>query len=292
MYNNNEPESLDDIFPMGLPIGQSKPNLTVNFVGGRQITSWKTAKGLAVLKGNVYPNFSLYEYGDWIHNQITLQELGEINFEEEEEYNLIIGNYAAPSWIIALRLCQSQPECDFFKAYIEKYAIPYQKTRTNGDYFISASDFKGNVPALVPQVWIKWDNQSAKSLNRMGYDADSPYRVDFVIFWNNKMYIILLDGIQHYANKVNGRWDADEQTYAARLKEDRLLRLQGWEVFRVGNWEIRDKTRLSAVLEELRMFVGFPEPILPPPMVVRPKSPTRPPRELPQATEDDEDLPF
>jgi very-short-patch-repair endonuclease len=289
MYDNNEPESFDDIFPMGLPVGQSKPNLTVNFVGGRQITTWKTIKGLAVLKGNVYPNFSLHEYRSWVMEQPTLEELTKITSEEEDTFS--IGNYTVPSWVASLRLCQSQPECDFFKAYIKKYAVPYQKPKSDGNNGIRSRDLQG-VPALVPQVWIKWDNQSTRSLNRMGYDADSPYRVDFVIFWNNKMYIVLLDGIQHYAAKVNGRWDADEETYAARLKEDRLLRLQGWEVFRVGNWEIRDETRLSAVLEELRMLIGFQEPKTLPLSIIRPTSPTRPIRNLPQAIEGDEDLPF
>jgi very-short-patch-repair endonuclease len=83
----------------------------------------------------------------------------------------------------------------------------------------------------------------------------------------------MIDGIEHYAEKIGNRWDAKEEKYAARLKEDRLLRLQGWNVFRVGNWEVKEPTRLELVLDELRRFIGFESPPIPPPL-------------------DDEDIPF
>jgi hypothetical protein len=44
-------------------------------------------------------------------------------------------------------------------------------------------------------------------------------------------------------------------------------------VFRVGNWEVKEPTRLELVLDELRRFIGFESPPIPPPL-------------------DDEDIPF
>jgi PcrA/UvrD helicase-like protein len=87
-------------------------------------------------------------------------------------------------------------------------------------------------------------------------------RADFAGFWNNRRFIVLIDGIQHYAKQAAGRWEADETAYAARVQEDRLLRTQGWHVFRVGNLEIRSEARRNRVLQELREFIGFDE--LPP----------------------------
>jgi hypothetical protein len=41
--------------------------------------------------------------------------------------------------------------------------------------------------------------------------------VDFVAFWNNRRYAILIDDISHYGVKMAGRWDASEQEYSKRL---------------------------------------------------------------------------
>ena len=99
----------------------------------------------------------------------------------------------------------------------------------------------------------------------MGYKGSNlPYRLDFIAFWNYRNFVVMIDGIEHYAQKIGNRWDAKEEKYAARLKEDRLLRMQGWNVFRIGNWETKDADKLDQVLNELRKFIGFEEPpILP-----------------------------
>lgn len=77
-------------------------------------------------------------------------------------------------------------------------------------------------------------------------------------FWNNKRYVILVDDISHYAVKNDeSSWDASEENYSKRLKEDRKLRKEGWQVFRVSNWELRDDSRVEEILQDLREFIGF-----------------------------------
>ena len=134
-------------------------------------------------------------------------------------------------------------------------------------YTIRAKSIKDKVPALIPQAWINWSSESKDTLSRTGYkESNLPYRFDFVAFWANRKYVVMLDGIEHYAEKIGVRWDAKEEKYAARLKEDRWLRIQGWNVFRVGNWEVKERDRLEQVLDELRMFIGFEAPHTPPPL--------------------------
>ncbi len=42
-----------------------------------------------------------------------------------------------------------------------------------------------------------------------------------------------------------------------RLKEDRKLHKEGWEVFRISNWEIRQEEIILELLADLREFIGF-----------------------------------
>ncbi|NET01710.1 MAG: hypothetical protein F6K62_01755 [Sphaerospermopsis sp. SIO1G2] len=70
---------------------------------------------------------------------------------------------------------------------------------------------------------------------------------------------MLIDDISHYGKKVNSDcyWLADEENYSKRLKEDRKLRKEGWEVFRISNWEIRNKALIPEILHDLKDFIGF-----------------------------------
>ncbi|MBE9031903.1 hypothetical protein IQ266_19390 [filamentous cyanobacterium LEGE 11480] len=89
------------------------------------------------------------------------------------------------------------------------------------------------------------------------------YRVDFAAFWKDKRYVVLVDDISHYADIVTrddklSRWDASEEKYSKRLKEDRKLRKENWHVFRVSNWELKqDEEIVQAILQDLRDFLDF-----------------------------------
>lgn len=173
------------------------------------------------------------------------------------------------SWTVLYNLCQTEIEKAFYKAYLTKFVLAYkQPDKHMQKYELLLDKLKDKVPALIPQAWINWSSTNKEALRRMGYkESNLPYRLDFVAFWQSRNYVVMIDGIEHYADLVGKRWDAKEEKYAARLKEDRLLRIQGWDVFRVGNWEVKDPERLAQVLDELQLFIGFDAPPSPPPLI-------------------------
>ena len=261
--------NFDGQFKFGLPISLQKPKGDVIHTEFGQDFKFEENNQVGILSGAIYPNFCMDDLVRWADPNIRLKEYS----QPEVKYGPDAWKHQ--SWTIIYNLCQTDKEKDFLQAYICKFAFPY-KTPDKGKkrHILKLNSLKDKVPALIPQAWINWSSVSKDALNRMGYkDSNLPYRLDFVTFWENRNYVVMIDGIEHYAEKIGNRWDAKEEKYAARLKEDRLLRLQGWNVFRVGNWEVKEPTRLELVLDELRRFIGFESPPIPPPL-------------------DDEDIPF
>ncbi|WP_202806334.1 DUF559 domain-containing protein [Planktothrix agardhii] len=105
---------------------------------------------------------------------------------------------------------------------------------------------KNDAPILIPQAWIQWHSSSKDKLKPTHSLKDDIYRIDFVAFWNNKRFAILIDGESHYSN---------QESYSKTLKEDRDLRQKGWEIFRISNWDVDN--RVNDILEELKEFIGF-----------------------------------
>lgn len=134
-----------------------------------------------------------------------------------------------------INICQTDSEKVFFEFYLKNYVLRHK-----------------NIPILIPQVWIQWHS---KTKNELRFDqssyTDDLYRVDFVAFWNNKRYAILIDDINHYAQKNYEYWNADESKYSKRLREDRKLRKERWEVFRISNWEIRQEKLMFEIVNDL-----------------------------------------
>jgi very-short-patch-repair endonuclease len=115
-----------------------------------------------------------------------------------------------------------------------------------------------SVPVLIPQAWIQWHSFPKKNLRSTdSLHVDDIYRVDFVAFWNNQRFCILVDDISHYAVKNGKKWLADEESYSKRLKEDRKLRKEGWQVFRVSNWELQSPESIDDILGDLQNCFGF-----------------------------------
>lgn len=207
-------------FPAGLPFGVLKPSFSITALKGSQAFKYEMQNGIGLLEGKVYPNFSFKMF--------------------EVLYGL------TPSTSIVFKqslrnMNQSDCEKDFFLAYATKFDM------ANKD-----------IPVLIPQAWIQWHSQTKKNLRDISSaHVDELYRVDFVAFWNNKRYVILVDDIGHYAVKQGSRWNADQESYSKRLKEDRKLQKENWHVFRVSNWELRDNEKIQVILEDLRDFIGF-----------------------------------
>lgn len=209
-------------FPAGMPFGILKPDFSITAEKERQTLKYELQDGLGLLTEKVYPNFSF--------------KMLETFYGLDNSTNEVFKK--------ALRdMNQTQYEKDFFLAYATRFDMGNK-----------------DVPVLIPQAWIQWHSQPKRNLRSIGgTHADELYRVDFVAFWNSKRYVILVDDISHYAVKKESIWRADEQSYSKRLKEDRKLRRENWQVFRVSNWELRDEEKIPDILEDLRKFIGFQE---------------------------------
>jgi hypothetical protein len=57
-------------------------------------------------------------------------------------------------------------------------------------------------------------------------------------------FVIEIDGKSHYAeyHRDANRWIPDERLYTRNLKIERSLRLQGWEIFRFSDLEVKGRT--------------------------------------------------
>ena len=210
-------------FPAGMPFGKRKPDFSITAEKGRQTLKYALQDGLALLTRNVYPNFSL--------------RMLEIFYDLDNSTNRVLKK-------ALIDMNQTEREKEFFIEYAKKFDMANK-----------------NVPVLIPQAWIQWHSQPKRDLRSVGTYADDIYRVDFVAFWNSKRYAILVDDISHYGVKKESEsiWRADEESYSKRLKEDRKLSTENWQVFRVSNWELRDKEKIPGILEDLRKFIGFQE---------------------------------
>jgi len=221
--NISEEDLFKKQFPAGLPFGINKPHVKIFSDHGLQKIEYVMDNGMMILnsKVKVYPNFSFK----------NLQELCKVNSSTDE--NLRKSLYC---------MNQTSREKDFFMAYEKRFGM-----KKNSD-----------VPLLIPQAWIQWHSQNKKDLRAINSKhTDDLYRVDFIAFWEYKRFAILIDDISHYGIKNSNQvFIANEEQYSKRLKEDRKLRKDKWEVFRVSNWEIKNGL-LDEILDDLREFIGF-----------------------------------
>ncbi|MBA3019830.1 hypothetical protein [Propionicimonas sp.] len=139
----------------------------------------------------------------------------------------------------------SPPQRNFFLAYHQVFG-----------------DKIPQMPALLPEVWLLWD---PKTVAERGRDALLNLRMDFVMLLPGRRRLVLeVDGKSHYA-KGN---KADPGTYAATMKADRQLRLDGYEVYRFGAAELLTLDQARSTISEFftRLRWGHsttrPEPLL------------------------------
>ncbi|WP_285509989.1 hypothetical protein [Actinokineospora sp. NBRC 105648] len=100
-----------------------------------------------------------------------------------------------------------------------------------------------DLPALLPEIWLHWDPRTVRA---RGAQALRHQRMDFLLLLPNSVRVVIeVDGQHHYA--TDGRPDA--AAYAANMKADRALKLRGYEVFRFGADELRDKHRARGLVE-------------------------------------------
>lgn len=207
-------------FPAGLPFGVPKPDFAVTSNVSGQSLKFELKSGIGIIWKDVYPDydFQLFQTACGINSETNL---------------------ALKKALFAMN--QTDSEKTFFQMYAKHFKMAEDK-----------------VPILIPQAWIQWHSLSKRDLRaKKSPQADEPYRLDFVAFWKNKRFAILIDDISHYAVKRESQWIADEIAYSKRLDEDRKLQIEGWNVCRVSNWEMRDSEKVMDILVNLQSIIGF-----------------------------------
>ncbi|WP_405557763.1 hypothetical protein OHV08_28245 [Streptomyces canus] len=104
-------------------------------------------------------------------------------------------------------------------------------------------------PALLPQVYLHFDPLTQdERMNRVEGKVLARQRMDFLLLApGGRRYVLELDGKHHYSRE-NGQ--AAPELYADMVREDRRIRLQGYEVYRFGGAEFVNKQEARAMLGE------------------------------------------
>ena len=138
-----------------------------------------------------------------------------------------------------------QTEYDLFYRLIKSLASPPEKLLFETYFKYFHPKLGGELPALIPQVYLHYDPKTLKELK--GEKRLSRQRMDFLlIFSNNERVVIEVDGKQHYSE---GNL-ASPKKYTEMVAEDRKLRLSGYEVYRFSGYELVNK----AGKEEVQNF--------------------------------------
>ena len=117
----------------------------------------------------------------------------------------------------------SAPEYLFYDTYIEMM-----------------EKYNGKIPALLPQVYLYYDPKLEKNRIKKIFEHQ---RMDFLmIFSESQRVVIEIDGIQHYADYIQGnsRHYASVDKYAEMVSAQREMTLAGYDVYRFGGKELYD----------------------------------------------------
>ncbi len=94
-----------------------------------------------------------------------------------------------------------------------------------------------DLPALIPQVYLHYDPYTRRERAAPGPLARQ--RMDFLLLLPSRQRVVIeVDGRQHYADN-DGR--ANTARYAEMVREDRSLRLAGYDVYRFGGKELKNE---------------------------------------------------
>lgn len=100
------------------------------------------------------------------------------------------------------------------------------------------------MPALLPEIWLHWD---PKTIRERGERAQQNVRMDFLVLLpGNRRVVLEVDGIQHFTR--DGGATPDSAKYAATMAGDRDLKFRGYEVFRFGHDELRNREQARSVV--------------------------------------------
>jgi very-short-patch-repair endonuclease len=115
--------------------------------------------------------------------------------------------------------------------------------------FTASRDDPEDVAAMIPQVYLHYDPYTARELRTVdGGKYLARQRMDFLLLLSNSRRVVLeVDGKQHYADGDQ----ASPKRYSEMVAEDRRIRLDGYEVFRFGGYEL---TQVDAAEDNVAKF--------------------------------------
>jgi hypothetical protein len=126
---------------------------------------------------------------------------------------------------------QSPPEQAMFRAYRHYYR----------------RDLGGAMPVLLPQVYLHYDPYTLAELATGPGQTLLRQRMDFLLLLPNRARVVIeVDGKQHYADGDR----ADPARYAEMVREDRALRLAGYEIYRFGAVDLKPAEAGEALARE------------------------------------------
>jgi AbiJ N-terminal domain 3 len=106
-------------------------------------------------------------------------------------------------------------------------------------------EFGFDIPALLPQVYLHYDPYARRHPD---VSSLARQRMDFLLLVPNRHRIVIeLDGKQHYSDD---RGNPSPERYGQMMREDRKLRLAGYEVFRFGGHELTDRSAGEILLRQ------------------------------------------
>ncbi|CAL9624038.1 hypothetical protein SUDANB121_05914 (plasmid) [Nocardiopsis dassonvillei] len=157
---------------------------------------------------------------------------------------------------------------DWWKHQDGNYALPEESLRTTLrnrllrslnkseperlmlDFYWRLSLNKGfdTSPALLPQVYLHFDPLTQQQrIQRAEGQVLPRQRMDFLLLApSGRRYVLELDGKHHYSRDGVPAPDL----YAEMVREDRRIRLQGYEVYRFGGAEFSNAKAAEAMLGE------------------------------------------
>lgn len=138
-----------------------------------------------------------------------------------------------------------ETELNVYKRLFSSLDSPPEKLVFKYYFKFFKAKFDKNLPALIPQVYLHYDPYTLKQ--RAGNMYLPRQRMDFLLLFSNKQRIVLeIDGKQHYS-------DGDVSSpkkYSEMVQADRELKLNGYEVYRFGGFELMDEETASKIIKE------------------------------------------
>ena len=126
----------------------------------------------------------------------------------------------------------SHPEHLFYDTYIE-----------------IMEEYQGEIPALLPQVYLYYDPKLERERIKKIFEHQ---RMDFLMIFSAAHRVVIeIDGVQHYADYINGnnRHFASVDKYAEMVSAQREMTLAGYDVYRFGGKELYEETMGKKIIK-------------------------------------------